>query len=176
MSDKPASNDRPQAGATVRPLGLSKSKITAFEQCAKKLWLSRHRSEVAEVDPGAEARFDAGHFVGEIACRLHGAGVMVEVEPDLAAAVAATRALMEEDATRPIFEATFEHDNVLVRVDVLEPTAHGWLIAEVKSSAGVKEYHLGDLATQIWVLQQAGVAVRRATATSTMRRSRIWSG
>lgn len=162
MSDKLASKDGPQAGAAGPRFGLSKSKITAFEQCAKKLWLSRHRPELAEVDSGAEARFDAGHVVGEIACRLHGAGVMVEAEPDLAAAVATTRALMEEDATRPIFEATFEHDNVLVRVDVLEPTAHGWLIAEVKSSAGVKDYHLGDLATQVWVLQQAGVAVTGA--------------
>lgn len=162
MSETIVLKDMSSTAAARPPFGLSKSKITAFEQCPKKLWLSRHRPELAQVDPGAEARFDAGHVVGEIACRLHPDGVMVEAEPNLAAAVEVTRALIQEDTPRPIFEATFEHDNVLVRVDVLEPTEHGWLIAEVKSSAGVKDYHLGDLATQVWVLQQAGVTVAGA--------------
>jgi hypothetical protein len=87
---------------------------------------------------------------------------MVEAEPNLGAAVQTTRALLEGGFNEPIFEATFEYDGVLVRVDVLEPRDGGWLIAEVKSSAGVKDYHLGDLATQIWVLQQSGVVVTAA--------------
>lgn len=145
-----------------RGYGLSKSKITAFEQCPRKLWLSKHKPEVAQVDDGAEARFATGHEVGDLACSLLPSGVMVEAEPDLAAAVARTRELIDAGWSEPIFEATFEHEGVLVRVDVLSPGADGWAIAEVKSSAGVKDYHLGDLATQVWVLTQAGTSVSSA--------------
>ena len=112
--------------------GLSKSRITAFEQCPKRLWLQVHARELAVEDAGAEARFAAGHAVGEEACRqcaeVHGGGVMVEAEPDLAAALAATRALLDGGHAAPIFEATFEHQGVLVRCDVLEPDGAdgGW--------------------------------------------------
>lgn len=146
----------------ARRYGLSKSKIAAFEQCPRKLWLSKHRPEAALVDDGAEARFATGHEVGEIACGLWPTGVMVEAEPDLAAAVARTRTLIDEGWSEPIFEATFEHDGVLVRVDVLLPMRDGWAIAEVKSSAGVKDYHLGDLATQAWVVARSGTPVSSA--------------
>lgn len=150
-------------GATeATRFGLSKSKITAFEQCARKLWLSKHRPDLALLDDDAEARFATGHEVGELACRLLPSGVMVEADPDLAAAVTRTRELLASGWSEPIFEATFEHDGVLVRVDVLEKAEDGWAVAEVKSAAGVKDYHLGDLATQIWVMKQAGVSVSSA--------------
>ena len=46
-----------QTRTATRRFGLSKSRITAFEQCPKKLWLATHRPELAEQDEGAEARF-----------------------------------------------------------------------------------------------------------------------
>lgn len=147
---------------TPRGFGLSKSKITAFEQCPRKLWLSKYRPDLAVVDDGAEARFATGHEVGELACSLMPTGVMIEAEPDLKAAVAQTRQLIDAGWSKPIFEATFEHEGVLVRVDVLSPTPDGWAIAEVKSSAGVKDYHLADLATQVWVVTGAGTPVSSA--------------
>jgi len=88
--------------------------------------------------------------------------MMIVAEPDLDAAVAQTRQLIDAGWSKPIFEATFEHEGVLVRVDVLSPTADGWAIAEVKSSAGVKDYHLADLATQVWVVTGAGTPVSSA--------------
>lgn len=146
-----------------RRFGLSKSKITAFEQCPKRLWLSVHRHDLAERDEGADARFSTGHEVGAIACTLLPDGVMVEAEPDLAAALAATRTLLDNCHDRPIFEATLQHDGVLVRIDVLEPDgADGWHMAEVKSSTKAKDYHVGDLATQLWVARNAGVTISSA--------------
>lgn len=143
--------------------GLSKSRITAFEQCPKKLWLGIHRPEFAEKDEGAEARFAIGNEVGELACALHPEGVMVEAEPNLSAALEATAMLLDEAHPGPIFEATFEHEGVLVRVDVLERTSGAaWHAAEVKSSTKVKDYHLGDLATQIWVMRGAGIELSSA--------------
>lgn len=134
-----------------------------FEQCPKRLWLSVHRPDLAEQDEGAEGRFATGHEVGAIACALLPDGVMVEAEPDLATALATTRALLDNGHDRPIFEATLQYDGILVRIDVLEPDdAAGWRMAEVKSSTKAKDYHVGDLATQLWVARNAGVSISSA--------------
>lgn len=146
-----------------RQFGLSKSKITSFEQCPKRLWLQTHRAELAELDADAEARFAAGHEVGEAACSLCAGGIMIEAEPDLAAALQRTQELTSASAQAPLFEATFAHDSVLVRVDIMEPDGlGGWHVAEVKSATRRKDYHVADLATQLWVLREAGVQVSSA--------------
>lgn len=146
-----------------RRFGLSKSQITAFEQCPKRLWLAIHQPEVAEQEEGAEARFATGNAVGDIACALHRGGFMVETEPNFSAALATTATLIASGHPGPIFEAAFEHEGVLVRVDMLEQVeGGGWAAAEVKSSGSVKGYHRGDLATQIWVMREAGIDLKRA--------------
>ncbi|GAA4019151.1 hypothetical protein GCM10022280_18600 [Sphingomonas swuensis] len=149
---------------TTRTFGLSKSKITMFEQCPKRLWLATHRKDLAEYDEGAEARFAAGHEIGAIACALISDGIMVEAEPDLRAAVDRTRELLALQQPRTIFEATLEHDGVLVRIDILEPNkGGGWNLIEVKSSGSAKDYHHNDLATQLWVARQCGLTIRSAS-------------
>lgn len=143
--------------------GLSKSRITAFEQCPRKLWLGVHRPDLAEQDDSAQARFDMGHAVGEAACSLHPGGVMIEAEPDLASALARTADLIEAGHPGPLFEATFQHDGVLVRADILARDRAGrWRLAEVKSSTKPKPYHVGDLATQVWVIEASGIALSGA--------------
>lgn len=148
---------------TARRFGLSKSRITAFEQCPKRLWLQTLKPEVGVLDSGAEARFAAGHEVGEAACTLCPGGIMIEAEPDMQAALNRTAELIEAGSGAPLFEATFAHDGVLVRVDVMEPDGQGgWHVAEVKSSTSRKDYHVADLATQLWVMREAGVQVSSA--------------
>jgi len=51
-----------------RHFGLSKSKITSFEQCPKRFWLQAHRAKLAELN--ADARFAASHEAGDAACSL----------------------------------------------------------------------------------------------------------
>ncbi|MFM2273690.1 MAG: hypothetical protein RL702_2755 [Pseudomonadota bacterium] len=149
--------------STRRRFGLSKSKITQFEQCPRRLWLAVYRPEAAVQDEGAEARFITGHAVGDIACALHPDGVMIEAEPDLASALARTAELVAARGPAALFEATFQHDGVLVRADILTPVGRkGWVLAEVKSSTGAREYHLGDLATQVWVIEAAGLTLAGA--------------
>ena len=146
-----------------RFFGLSKSRITAFEQCPKKLWLSVHRRELAEVQAQSELRFAAGHEVGAIACELAPGGVMIEAQPDLKAALKQTSELLATGHRAPIYEATFSHDGVLIQADVLEPAGeNGWCMAEVKSSTAVKDYHRRDLATQVWVLESCGIELENA--------------
>jgi hypothetical protein len=50
--------------------GLSKSRIAAFEQCPKRLWLLVHKPELADLDPTKALRLSAGHEVGDAACSL----------------------------------------------------------------------------------------------------------
>jgi hypothetical protein len=46
----------------------------------------------------------------------------------------------------------------------MEPDNKGaWHLAEVKSSTGVKDYHIGDVGTQLWVLNGAGIEVASAS-------------
>ncbi len=65
------------------------------------------------------------------------------------------------ETPRPLFEAAFAVDGVLVYVDLLLPTQGGWILGEVKSSTSVKDYHYEDTAVQTWVLKTAGVKIIR---------------
>ncbi len=144
--------------------GLSKSKIAAFEQCPKRLWLQKHKPNSAEIDDTAKERFATGNEVGTIACDLCSDGVMVEADPDLKAALNKTKQLFADGHHGSIFEATFEYDGVIVRADIMEPNQDGsWNVAEVKSSSREKYYHLGDMATQIWVMRNLGLNINSAS-------------
>jgi hypothetical protein len=142
---------------------LSKSKIAAFEHCPKRLWLQIHRRHVGRFDADTLTRFQFGHDVGARARFVIPEGVMVEDVPDMQAALDRTAELIARRPIQPIFEATFQREDVLVRVDILEPDAQGgWRAIEVKASSRVRAYHLADLATQVWVMQGCGVTISRA--------------
>jgi len=145
-----------------RQPGLSKSRITLFEQCPKRLWLSVHRPELAEEGEKLRSAFADGHRVGDLACAQYPDGVMVDGSAGMVAALARTRELMASGWDRPIFEGTFAHDGVLARVDLMLPVDDGWHVAEVKNTTALKDYHVGDIATQLWVIRENDVPVRSA--------------
>lgn len=142
---------------------LSKSKIAAFEHCPRRLWLQVHRREAGRFDDETVDRFQFGHDVGTLAQFRTPDGIMVEAIPNIQAALSDTAELIGLGPRRPIFESTFQHDNVLVRVDILKPDGKGgWQAIEVKASTRVKTYQLADLATQVWVMQGCGVQISSA--------------
>ncbi len=137
--------------------GLSKSRLLAYRQCPRRLWLGvNHPEWPSEI--GA-ARMATGIQVGEVARGLYPDGVLIAGE-DLGQALRDTQRRLAEEH-RPLFEATFQADDVLIRVDLLLPDGDAWRLVEVKSAAGVKEYHLIDTAVQAWVATQAGLALSR---------------
>jgi hypothetical protein len=149
---------------------LSKSRLLAYRQCGRRLWLEIHRRDLIEISAQQQARFDAGHQVGELARKLadpQGKGILFDAQGDGFAAVLrdSTQALSER---RPLFEAGFAAQGAIVFVDLLLPDqgteghARGWLLVEVKSSGSVKPYHLDDLAVQVHVLRSAGVELTSA--------------
>jgi len=134
--------------------GLSKSRLLAWRQCPKRLWLQINNPELAEYDNAQSARLSAGTYVGEVAQDLCPNGVLIDAE-DLTQAIADTASALQTPT--PIFEATFQHNGVLIRADLLLPEKDGHRLAEVKSSTSVKDYHLADAAIQAWVSRQAGI-------------------
>jgi len=130
--------------------GLSKSRWMAFQQCPKRLWLYVHRRDLQAFSAETEQRFHIGFQVGDIARCLHPDGVLIDAE-DLREALEATRQALMQHPDRPLFEAAFQRDGVLVRVDVLLPEAGGYRLREVKASTSVKEEHVLDCAIQAWV-------------------------
>lgn len=152
-----------QSTAGTQRYGLSKSRIAIFEQCAKRLWLSVHRAEAAQESESTRRVFRVGHAVGAAACAQYPDGVEIDGRRGLAEAAAATAAAMRSAVPVPLFEATFFHESVVVRVDLLIPDGDGWHVVEVKSTTSVKPYQRADLATQLWVLAGCGVRVTRAS-------------
>jgi hypothetical protein len=145
-----------------RPL-LSKSRLISAWQCPKRLHLEKHHPEYGELSSQTESLWATGHRVGEIAQQLYAAAESVEIEFDKRTGlmVHRTRELIDNGADYPIFEATFRHEGVLVRADVLIPDGDGWRVVEVKASTSVKDYHVLDCAIQDWVLRNSGIDVTR---------------
>ena len=138
---------------------LSKSRLISAWQCPKKLHLEKHYSELAVITPQMESMFAGGHQVGDVAKKLYGTADSVEVEFDFKTMVAETKQLIDGGADFPIFEATFRHENVLIRADILIPGPDGWKVVEVKASTSVKDYHKLDCAIQLWVMRESGLPV-----------------
>ncbi len=144
---------------------LSKSKLLAFRQCPKRLWLELFRPELRQDSAQTQASFDVGHHVGDIARKLYDqqcTGQLIDPQVEgFAAAFARTKALL--NSPQPVFEAGFSAGGALAFADVILPlTQDGklqWKMVEVKSSTSVKDYHRDDAAIQAFIARTSGVAL-----------------
>jgi hypothetical protein len=136
---------------------LSKSRLMKYLQCPKQLHLQTFRPELAEDSVQTLRAFSVGHGVGEVARRLVSNGLLIEHDANLTGALAATQAALKDEPTRPLFEATFQHDGVLIRADVLTPSQRRHRLTEVKASGDVKPHYVRDCAIQTWVVEGSGL-------------------
>src|SRR5579864_7594304 len=144
---------------------LSKSRFVAGCQCLRRLYWQVHEPELAaRPDAAAEAIIQQGQEVGMLARTLFPGGVEVDCTRGLADAIRTTRDLLANPEIPAIFEAVFEHQNVLVKVDILHRRRDGrWRLIEVKSSAEAKDHHLEDVAIQYRVVSRSGADVASAS-------------
>lgn len=144
---------------------LSKSKIIAFRQCPKRLWLEVHNPEFRD-DSGSEMAFQIGHEVGEVAQDIYdpgNSGVTIDIG-ELGHGEALVRsAELLEAGDGPIFEAGLTIEGALAYADVMLPDRSGgtlkWKMIEVKASTGVKDYHRDDIAVQTYIAMTSGVSL-----------------
>lgn len=155
----------PKAAHPSNTRVLSKSKLMAFRQCPRRLWLEVHRPDLRADSSAAQARFDTGNEVGELARRLYdpkGVGVTLDAQRDgYSRTLDQTTRLLT--SKQPIFEAGFSAGGLVAFADVMLPiTRRGerrWRMVEVKSSSSVKDYHREDVAVQAYVARLDGAAL-----------------
>ena len=142
---------------------LSKSKLIAFRQCPKRLWLEVHRRELLEESTTTQANYRVGNRVGEIAQRLYdpaGNGVVIDAQAE-GHGPALARSQLVMSSRNPVFEAGFAAEGALAYADVMLPAKNKgklmWHMVEVKSSTSVKDYYRDDVAIQAYVARSAGV-------------------
>ena len=143
---------------------ISKSKFVAGCQCVKRLYWQVHAPELAaQRGPATDAIIEQGREVGLLARQLFPGGVEVCNDGGLDQAIRATQELVANRDVPAIFEGTFEHGGVLVKVDILQRRRDGrWRLIEVKSTTDVRDHHLEDVAIQYRVLRRSGLDVASA--------------
>ncbi len=159
------------------PMALSKTKLMSYTQCPRRVWLETYSPELEEPSAEKATALATGNAVGAIARRLYGrdGGHLVGFERGLRAAIDATRTLLAAGGREPIFEATFDHDGVSVRIDVLDRSAEAPRIVEIKAATRVKDHYLDDCAIQAWALTALGLAPRQIVV-ATVDSSFVYAG
>jgi len=146
--------------------GLSKTLILTGMQCPRALWLKKNPPPMEiPVPPDLEARFSAGSEVGRLAQQLFPGGIEVPYQGlSIAEQLDRTRELVAA-GTPVIYEASFEHNGVFVKVDILVRAGGGWDLYEVKMGTAVKEVNCLDVAVQLLVLHGCGIEIGRVYLT-----------
>ena len=140
---------------------LSKSKLVAYRQCPKRLWLQTFRRDLAQQSEAVENRMAQGNLVGAAAQRLYPEGRLIEHVFDLTTALRETADALAQPGDLTLFEPALRCADVLVRADVLIRREGRYRMIEVKASTKVKDSHVTDAAIQTWVARGAGLDVER---------------
>ena len=143
---------------------LSKSKIIAFRQCPKRLWLEVHHPELKEDSAKTQASYQMGHSVGEIARQIYdlpGTAALIDAQQEGYKAAFERSAVLLKEGEAPIFETGFQTKDSLAFADVMIPIpgkgGTTWKMIEVKSSTKIKDYHRDDVAVQTRIATEMGV-------------------
>jgi hypothetical protein len=158
------------------PILITKSKFLAGNQCLKRLYWIVHSPELAgQPDDANQSIIEQGRQVGLSAQQMFPSGVTVEGR-DREEAIRMTRELIANPAVSAIFEGAFEHDDIFVRVDILNRCPdQRWRLIEVKSNTTVKDHHLADVGIQYRVLTGSGVDLA-ASCLAHLNRDYIYRG
>ncbi len=144
-------------------MNLSKSLYTKGIQCPKALWLKKYKPSVlTPPDEQAQAIFETGNIVGDLACKLFLDGKEVPYTTNYAEMISTTKEWADVGVSN-IYEATFNYEGILIMVDILKVESDGVSIYEVKSSTEVKDIYLHDVSIQYYVLQNLGFSIKSAS-------------
>ena len=147
---------------------LSKSKLMAYRQCPRRLWLEVHRPDLKADSESTQASYATGTMVGEVARRLYdpeGQGTLIDLdELGFPGVYNATAQALADGG--PVFEGSFCTKDALALADILLPHKSGrskaWRMVEVKSSTSVKDIYLDDVAVQAHIVRSAGLKLSGA--------------
>lgn len=144
---------------------LSKSLYTRGLQCQKSLWLKKYKKDVlTPPDASAQAIFERGNEVGDLACQLFPDGKEIPYEnTTFDEKIALTQQWLDEGLEN-IYEASFNFNGIFIMIDILHINDDNSVeIYEVKSSTEVKEVYLHDASIQYYVLNGLGFNVKKTS-------------
>lgn len=152
---------------------LTKSDILAWLQCPRRLWLTRHRIDLAEKTEDSRRKMDGDLVHSKAREQLPSPVLWVASRPDPVLTSLATLKEMAKSTDKPVVEATLVDEGVHIRADILLPDEEGYIVREVKSSTvplnskktetGSPEvHHVQDLAIQVHVLKSLGLPIAGA--------------
>jgi predicted RecB family nuclease len=138
---------------------LSKSTFLRGLQCPKSLYLYKNYIQLRDpLSTEQQAIFNRGNNVGLLARKLFpgGTDATPPKRSDNLNAVENTRQLIRQGA-EVIYEAAFQHEQVLAILDILVKKEGKWYGYEVKSSTRISQTYLYDASLQYWVITGTGL-------------------
>ena len=139
---------------------LSKSTYIRGLQCMKSLYLYKKRYFLRDrISPLQAAKFKRGHQIGHLARSLWPGGIDLSPKSpsQYAQSVEKTMDTVREGKEKVLYEAAFQHNQVLALMDILVKEDMGWIAYEVKSSLSISQTYLEDAALQYYVMLGAGL-------------------
>jgi Domain of unknown function(DUF2779) len=117
----------------MSPTTLTKTRFAMALECPRKLDYARDKNYYdARVDDEFLASLaEGGHQVGELARQMFPGGLLIS-DVDPIDQIRNTETLLAQPAVT-LFEATIQHDNLLVRCDILRKTGNAIELIEVKA-------------------------------------------
>jgi len=143
---------------------LSKSTFIRGEQCLKSLYLYKNRYFLRDaLSAEQRAKFVRGIDVGVLAQSLFTGGINCQpASPSgYQKSVLKTSETIQNGIAEVIYEAAFQHDRVLILLDILAKANGQWNAYEIKSSRSISETFILDAALQYYVLKNSGIEINR---------------
>ena len=147
---------------------LTKSLFVTGKGCAKAAYLTSHADDSKPALTALERKtLTWGKAVGQAARLTLPGGLLIDTL-DIEKALITTRQAIK-NGVLTLYEAAFQYDNALVRVDILsrETTESPWDFYEVKATTyhdcdkEQKAEYRNDVGIQVWVLQQLNIPLGR---------------
>lgn len=144
---------------------LTKSKIMAYRQCSKRLWLEIHKPELRD-DSGSKMEFASGSQVGAAARSYFDPkqkGIFIDIHALGHSEAIQYSAELLAKGEGPVFEAGIFAVGALAYADVMLPSRWDgkvhWRMIEVKSSTKVHDHFRDELAIQAFIASEAGISL-----------------
>jgi len=135
---------------------LTKSLYMSGQQCSRLLWFSS-RHQLPELSLYDQHKFAQGRDFEKYVKKLFPDGVNLD-NLNHGENIKETQNLIHKG--KAIFEASMVYKNLFFKGDILEPSADGWNLYEMKASTKVKDEHIPDLAFQKYICEKNGIKIK----------------
>jgi len=126
------------------------------QQCPRLLWFSS-RHQLPELSLHDQHKFSQGREFEKYVKKLFPDGIDLDTLSH-GENIKETKKLIRQ--SKIIFEACMEYKDLFFKGDILEPSADGWNLHEMKSSTKVKDEYIPDMAFQKYICEKNGIKIK----------------